>query len=60
MMVLGQRDIPVTHYRGAVNRPNNTETVPTSVTSSDERVDAVKSIQKGNMTANLVVLTQII
>lgn len=39
-------------YRGAANTLSNTDTVPASVTSSVDSDVAVKSIQKGNMTAH--------
>lgn len=40
-------------YRGAANTLISTDTVPARVTSSVESDVAVKSIQKGNMTAHL-------
>ena len=40
-------------YRGAANTLSKTDTVPANVTISVDRDEAVKSIQKGNMTANL-------
>ncbi len=41
-------------HRGAANTLSNTDTVPANVTSSVDSEFAVKSIQKGNMTAHLV------